>query len=88
MELALNGKIERIFETQTYPSGFKKREFILKTDDQYPQLIKIECLKDNCEKLSNFTPGENVKVSINLRGNEKDGKYYVSITAWRITLSE
>ena len=36
-ELEIKGKIIKIGEVQIFNSGFKKLEFVVKTDDKYPQ---------------------------------------------------
>jgi single-strand DNA-binding protein len=82
--MELTGKIKLINPTQSFDSGFSKREFVLTTKDQYPQDIKIEVVKDKCDLLNSFNPGDDIKVSINLKGNEYNGKYYVSVQGWKI----
>lgn len=72
-----------VFETQEFSSGFQKREFVLTTDDKYPQDIKFEVVKDNCTKLNELAEGMDVTVYYNLRGNEYNGKYYVNLQAWK-----
>jgi hypothetical protein len=84
------GKIKLINETQTFGSnGFRKREMVVTTDEQYPQMILIEFIQDKCDLLNNFQVGQDVKVSINLRGREwinpqGEAKYFNSIQGWRI----
>jgi hypothetical protein len=79
------GQIKIIEATQSFPSGFKKREFVITTDsDKYPQDLKFEVVKDGCDKLENFNVGDSVTVAFNLRGNEYKGKYYVGLTAWKV----
>jgi hypothetical protein len=80
----LTGKIKLINDTQTFDSGFSKREFVVTTAEQYPQDIKMEVVKDKCSLLDRFSVGTDVKVSFNLRGNEYNGKYYVNVQAWKI----
>ncbi len=84
MSHEITGAIKVIIETQTFDSGFKKREFVVTTDEQYPQDIKLEFTKDKVTLMDKFAIGETVKVSFNLRGNEYNGKYYVNLQAWRI----
>lgn len=80
-----NGTIKLIEETQTFPSGFSKREFVVTTDnDKYPQDIKFEVMKDKCELLDNYEIGQPVKVSFDIRGNEYKGRYYVNLNAWKL----
>lgn len=79
------GQIKIIEATQSFASGFQKREFVITTDsDKYPQDLKFEVVKANCEKLDAFQAGDSVTVTFDLRGNEYNGKYYVGLTAWKV----
>ena len=84
------GKIKLIGQTQTFGgNGFRKRELVVTTDEQYPQMIMIEFVQDKSDLLDSYTVGQDVKVSINLRGREwinpQGGKkYFNSIQGWRI----
>jgi single-strand DNA-binding protein len=82
--LKLTGKVIVIFDTQTFASGFQKREFVVETLGQYPQKIKFEAMKDGCTRLDSYQVGDELTVSYNLRGNEYQGKYYVCLQAWRL----
>lgn len=82
--MELSGKIKVVMETQTFDSGFQKREFVVTTAEQYPQDIKLECIKDKVGLLDGLSEGEQVKVSFNLRGNEYNGRYYVNLQAWKL----
>jgi single-strand DNA-binding protein len=83
-KLSLKGKIKAIFDTQTFSSGFSKREFVITTEEQYPQDVKFEVVKDKVSLLDRFVEGEAVEVSFNARGNEWGGNFYVSLQAWKI----
>lgn len=84
------GKIKLIGDVQTFgANGFQKRELVVTTDDQYPQMIMIEFVQDKCDLLNNYAVGQDVKVAINLRGREwinpqGEAKYFNSIQGWRI----
>ena len=80
----LEGTIKVINPEQTFPSGFSKREFVVTTDDQYPQDIKLELVKDKCSMLDSYSQGQRVAVSFRLRGNEYQGKYYVNLQAFKL----
>jgi len=87
--MELQGTVKKIFETQTFASGFQKRELVLLTQEQYPQPISIEFLQDKISLLDSVSEGENVKIGINIRGREwtspqGETKYFNSITGWRI----
>jgi hypothetical protein len=79
------GKIKLINDTQSFPSGFTKREFVVTTShDKYPQDLKFEVVKDKCAMLDTFKSGEDVQVNFDIRGNEYNGKYFVNLSCWKI----
>ena len=88
--MELQGTIKMIDETKTYgTNGFRKREMVLTTEEQYPQHIMIEFIQEKTDLLNNFEPGQQVKISINIRGREwtnpqGEVKYFNSINGWRI----
>ncbi|MGK0387149.1 MAG: hypothetical protein ACI849_001770 [Patiriisocius sp.] len=89
--MEVQGKVKLVGETQTFGSnGFRKRELVVTTEEQYPQHIMIEFVQDKTDLLNNYAPGQDVKVSINLRGREwldpktNSTKYFNSIQGWRI----
>ena len=88
--MEVTGKIKLLGEAQTFgTSGFKKRELVVTTDEQYPQMIMIEFVQDKCDLLNSYLVGQDVKVSINLRGREwinpqGEAKYFNSVQGWRI----
>jgi uncharacterized protein Veg len=69
--MEVQGRIKLIGETQTFGSnGFRKREVVVTTEEQYPQHIMIEFVQDKTDLLNNYQVGQQVKVNINLRGRE------------------
>ena len=92
--MEIQGTIKLIDETKTYGNnGFRKRELVLTTEEQYPQHLMIEFVQDKTDLLNNFNPGQKVKISINLRGREwtnpqGETKYFNSIQGWRIETLE
>ncbi|WP_196885359.1 DUF3127 domain-containing protein [Aureivirga sp. CE67] len=88
--MEVTGKIKIINETQTFgANGFRKRELVLTTDEQYPQMLMIEFIQDKCDVLNNFQVGQDVKIYINLKGREwinpqGEAKYFNSIQGWKI----
>jgi|TARA_B110000305_G_scaffold166588_1_gene184204 hypothetical protein len=84
MELKLTGKVKLVLDLQSWDSGFTKREFVISTNEQYPQDVKLECIKDKTSLLDGLSDGDDVEVSFNVRGNEYNGKYYVNLQAWKL----
>ena len=70
--------------------GFKKREVVITTAEDYPQMLSIEFTQDKVDLLNEFMLGSSVTVSINLRGREwinpqGEAKYFNSLQGWKIT---
>ena len=87
--MEVHGKVKVVNPEQEVSASFKKRELVVTTDEQYPQHILIEFTQDKCDLLNGYRPGEDVKVSINLRGREwvnpqGETRYFNSIQGWRI----
>jgi len=88
--MEIKGKIIFIGDTEEVGNNnFKKRQVVVETEEQYPQKLSIEFVKDKCDVLDNYAEGENVEVSINLRGREwtnpeGEVRYFNSIQGWRI----
>ncbi|MFK7050557.1 MULTISPECIES: DUF3127 domain-containing protein [Flavobacterium] len=87
--MEVTGRIKMINPTQEVSASFKKRELVVTTEEQYPQHIMIEFTQAKVDDLNNFQVGEQVKVSINLRGREwinpqGEAKYFNTIQGWRI----
>lgn len=85
MTYEIEGAIKIVLDLQEFPSGFTKREFVITTDGDYPQDIKLECIKDKTAMLANLSPGDKVKAAFNIRGNEYNGNHYVNLQCWRLT---
>ena len=92
--MEIEGVIKMVGETQTFGSnGFRKRELVITTQEQYPQHILVEFVQDKCDILNNYMVGQSVKVGINLRGREYVNpqgktKFFNSIQGWKINLTE
>ena len=88
--MEVQGLIKIKGEVKTFGAkGFKKRELVITTEDQYPQMIMLEFIQDKCDLLDSYKVGDNVKVSINLLGREwinpkGEAKYFNSIQGWRV----
>jgi len=88
--MMLSGKIKAINEIQIIgTSGFKKRELVITTNEQYPQPLLIEFIQEKCELLNDFKIDEDVTISIDLRGREwvspaGEIKYINSFQGWKI----
>ena len=87
--MELTGTIKKLFDTQQVSPTFRKREVVIETDENYPQVVLCEFTQDRADIPSRYREGDKVTVSINIRGREwtnRDGetKYFVSIQGWRM----
>ena len=84
MSFEIKGKIKILFDRQDFPSGFFKRDFVITSNDQYPQDIKFGALKERVEQLDGLSVDDEVTVKFDVKGREYNGNYYVDLNAWRI----
>ncbi len=88
--MEVTGKIKMIDQTKEVgSSGFKKRDVVVTTEEQYPQHILVQFVQDKCDLLNSFQVGDAVKIDINLRGREwtnpqGETVYFNTIQGWRI----
>jgi len=84
MSFEMKGKIKKIFDQQDFPSGFYKRDFVITTEDQYPQDVKFTATKERTEQIAKYSEGDAVLVKFDIRGREYNGNFYVDLNAWRV----
>lgn len=83
------GKLVVINATQVVSDKFSKRTFVVETADQYPQSIEFQLTQDKCDYLDSYKVGDQVNVSLNIRGRKWDSpsgetKYFNTLEAWKI----
>ena len=89
--LRLSGTLKVIGDVKSYgEKGFRKRDFVITTDGEYPQHVVMEMTQDHCEKLDHFKLGQNVEVEFSVRGREwtnkeMEIKYFNSLNAYKIS---
>lgn len=84
--MEITGKIVQILpeETGEGKNGpWKKQNFVLETQDQYPKKVCITVWGDKVN-LGNYSENETVTAAINIASREFNGKWYTDVTAWRI----
>lgn len=87
--MELSGKVKVVNPEQQVSATYRKRDLVITTDEQYPQHVLIEFAQDKCDLLNNLQIGQQVKVSINIKGREwinpqGEAKYFNSIQGWKI----
>lgn len=84
MSYNLEGSVHKIFSTEQKSDSFRSRDIVIDTGGQYPQKIKAQFVQDRCELLNQYKEGDQVRLHFDLRGNEWENKFYVSLNAWKI----
>lgn len=88
--MEVSGSVKVLGETQEFgANGFKKRECVITTAEQYPQIICVEFVQNNTTSLDAYKVGDNVTIQVNVRGREwtnpqGEVKYFTSLQGWRI----
>jgi len=87
--MEVKGIIHLIGETEEFGNnGFKKRQLVIATEEQYIQYIPVDFVKDKTSILDKFKVGQTVKVAVNVRGNEYNGKFYINFQGWKIEATD
>lgn len=68
--MTIAGEITEIFKIEQISKHFKKCDFVIKTQDKYPQHIIIQLSQDRCRLIEKFKLGDIVSVSINIKGRK------------------
>ena len=84
--MEITGKLIQILEPQKGNSAkgeWKKQDFIIETDEQYPKKVCIANWNDKVD-LTNLKIGTELTLSINLESREFNGKWYTDVKVWRM----
>lgn len=88
MALEIKGVLERKLQVQsgrTERGPWKKQEFILRTQEQYPRTVCMNVWgEDKVASLEQIPDGSVINVSINIESREFNGRWYTDVRAWRI----
>jgi hypothetical protein len=64
-----------------------KQNFLIRTSDDFPQLVEFITFNAAQEMLSRCKIGDNVNVYFNCKSREYQNKYYTELTAYRIYIN-
>ena len=80
----VTGAVYSISEPEIINEKIKKQVLILKTDESFPQFLKMETINDKCEILSELKNDDFISVDFNLRGKiASNGNCYNSLVIFR-----
>ena len=86
--MELSGKIVNILDEFRTQSGKVKYGFLLETGGQYPQKIPFDVWGDERWSQMGVTVGSFVNVSFDISSREWNGKYFVSLGAWKVVRTD
>ena len=84
-QMEITGKIAQILEATTGTSQkgeWKRQDFILETQEQYPKKVCIENWNDKIDS-GILKVGSTLTISINIESREFNGKWYTGVKAWK-----
>ncbi|MGK7389632.1 MAG: DUF3127 domain-containing protein [Candidatus Cyclobacteriaceae bacterium M2_1C_046] len=84
--MELSGKVINILPLQTGKSQrgeWRKQDFILETQDQYPKTVCVSLWGDKIDEAS-LSEGDQINAHINIESREYNGRWYTDVKAWRI----
>lgn len=85
----VKGRLKLINQEQVISDKFKKLEFVIETDGQYPKPVLFQLTNDKTGLINSFKVGQEIEVSYNINGREwinpqGEAKYFNSLEAWRV----
>lgn len=90
MTTDLLGTIRTVGEIEVISDKFKKRDIVITIDEdsQYPQVVSVQAVQDNCDKVDELRAGDKATLTCNIRGREHNGKFYVSLQLWKFAINQ
>ena len=85
--MEIRGKIIELLPEKSGQSangGWRKQEYILETDGQYPKKICFMAWGDKIDQF-NIKLGESVEVSVDLESRAYNGRWYTDVKAWKVS---
>jgi len=84
--MELPGKIIQILPEESGQSArgeWRKQQYILETEGQYPKKVCFMAWGDKIDEFS-IKEGEELTLSINIESREYNGKWYTDVKAWKV----
>jgi hypothetical protein len=90
MDLKITGTVDQVLEEQSGESArgpWRKQEFILETQGEYPKQVCIVQWGDNIDEFG-LQEGETITAHIDIQSREFKGRWYTDVKAWRVERPE
>ena len=86
MDIQITGEVIEVLEEQsgTGKNGpWRKQEFILETEGQYPKKICVTQWGDRIDEFD-VQEGERITAHVDLQSREYEGRWYTDVKAWKV----
>jgi hypothetical protein len=86
MTIEIKGQIKLIGQPEVKSEKFTKQEIVITidSDTNYPQHVPIQLGQKLLGVIGQFQVGQVVKATCNVRGNEWNSRYFLSLEAWKV----
>lgn len=84
--MEIKGKFLELLEPKTGQSSrgnWKKQDFIIETEDQFPKKVCISNWNDKVD-LTALSPGAEITAHVNVESREYNGNWYTDIKIWKL----
>jgi hypothetical protein len=85
-KLVLFGTIVQISDA-TQGETWIKQNFVIRTNDDFPQLVEFLTFNAAQEMLTRCKVGDDVSVYFNCKSRQYENKYYTELTAYRVYIN-
>ena len=83
----IKGKIVELLPLKSGQSAngeWRKQEYILETDSNYPKKICFMAWGDKIDQFA-IKQGDTVEVAVDLESREYNGRWYTDVKAWKVS---
>ena len=84
--MEISGKVVSILPEQSgqgQKGGWRKQEYIIETQDQYPKKVCVALWGEKIDQYS-LKEGEVVNAHVNVESREFNGRWYTDVKAWKV----
>ena len=90
MDLQIRGRVAQVLAEQSGEGRngpWRKREFVLETEGDYPKQVCIVQWGDNIDRFG-IQEGETITAHIDIQSREFNGRWYTDVKAWKVERAE
>jgi hypothetical protein len=88
--MEITGRVKELLQEQSGQGKngtWRKQEFVLETEGEYPKQVCIVQWGDNIDRFG-IQAGETITAHIDVQSREYNGRWYTDVKAWKIERAE